>query len=114
MRDGWYIACPRCGEISEGDNWMLFVHLWTTERILVRENGSMERVEFGDAYPNLRYLKHECGDGKEFRSTEYTEPEDFLINISGGKIVNFGRFYRDNPEKLAEICEKNGFVVGRE
>lgn len=108
--NGWYIACPRCGEINRGDGWGYIPEVTPLTYIKVSEDGDVQEYEDSNVWDEGIVLTHACKDGDTFQVNGYTA-EDFLMLIENNAIVDVGTYWEDNPEDLEKVAKKNGLKV---
>ena len=108
--NGWYIACPKCGEINRGDGWGYVPEVTPITLIEVSEDGDVQEYQDDNVWDDGVVLTHACEDGDNFVVNGYTA-EDFLIRIEDNAIVDVGIYWEDNHEDLERIAKKNGLEV---
>ena len=96
--DGRYFLCPSCGEFSR-DGW------YTVERVIIEYEwyfkpgnkwSSVEEVDKKEG--EFLLARHTCGF-----ETEEWDPDNFIVEVKGGKIVDVGDYWNAYFDELIEL-----------
>ena len=113
MKDGWYIACPACLELSKGEGWIASYKERHNYSIEIRDTDKMPEVGYYEQEvvdTVLDYLKHRCG-----YITEKWIPIDLMVKIEDNKIVDMGDYWYEAPlTELTKLMQKNGLTLDKE
>jgi len=105
----YYLVCPKCRKITNKGWSMLLQEVVEYHITGVLGIDLLDFEHEHDGGVSLIATRHHCG----FESREH-DAIDFVIEVKGSKITDWGVYWDKNIDELVAIAKENGLkIVGR-